>query len=57
MSAKNSRRILVCHSCGYRLDVHRCVMDAWCTNHAESVEMTPAKAGKETASTARNRPV
>lgn len=57
MSTKNSRRILTCRSCGYRLDVHRCVIDAWCTNHSESVEMTPTKAEKETASEGRTRPV
>ena len=55
MSSKNSRRILVCRSCGYRLDVHRCVIDAWCTRHAEPVTMTATKAGKETASEGRNR--
>lgn len=46
MSAKSIRRILACRSCGYRLDVHRCVIDAWCTNHAEPVMMMPTKAGE-----------
>jgi hypothetical protein len=55
MSAKSSRRILACRSCSYRLDVHRCVIDAWCTNHAEPVMMTPTKAGKETTPEGRTR--
>jgi hypothetical protein len=39
--ASTDRRVLLCRLCGYRLDVHRSVVEAFCTTHEESILMAP----------------
>lgn len=49
MFTSKSRRILSCRRCGYSVDVHRSVFDAWCVNHADTVEMTETRREKKSA--------